>query len=299
MRLSKILVVVAAASLSLVAVGCGAHGQDGEPATVNQPAPDAAHEEGMHPFLALDGIELSAPQKDRVARIRADLAAKAAPMRTAREQYTAALAAAVEAGTIDRAKLDAARAALVAAASEAPMQDALRELHATLDPAQRKALVEATRGRMMKHGPRGARGEGRGHVGDEHHVDRGRHHDRGGPEGHGPGNPMKRLAKELDLTDAQKQAFKDEMKARFTRDAGGRDHKPDFEGMREHMKAVADAFVSDTFDPVALGVGTQAKTMVERGATRSAELAEVATRILTPEQRTKLAAKIRVHELPL
>lgn len=308
MRISKILLVVAATSLSALAVGCGAHAQDGEPATVAQAGPEA-HEEGMHPFLAIDAIELSAPQKEKVAKIRADLQAKLTPAKSLRTQYSDVLAAQVEAGAIDRAKLDAAKAALVAGAAEGPMQDALRELHATLDPAQRKALVDATHERMLRHG-RPGRGGPAGHDGDEH---AGKHrrggpdghdgdehagkHRRGGPEGHGQGNPMRKLAKELDLTDAQKQAFKDEMKARHAREGGG-DHKAAFDGMREHMKAVADAFVSDKFDPVALGVGKQAKMMAEQGATRSADMAEVAVRILTPEQRTKLAAKIREHKMP-
>ena len=129
MRLSKIVILVAATTLSALAMGCGAHAHDGEPAAVAQPAPEATHEEGMHPFFAIDAVELRADQKDKVAGIRADLKAKMAPARAAREQYAEALAAQVESGAIDKSKLEAAKAALVATANEAPLQDAMRALH--------------------------------------------------------------------------------------------------------------------------------------------------------------------------
>ena len=88
----------------------------------------------------------------------------------------------------------------------------------------------------MRHGP-GGRGP-EGHDADAPDAAREAHrgekgHRRGGPDGHGPGNPMKRLAKELDLSDAQKQSFKEEMKAKFSRDGGdGAGHKRGHEGMR-------------------------------------------------------------------
>ena len=103
---------------------------------------------------------------------------------------------------------------------------------------------------------------------------------------------MKKLAEDLKLTDEQKDAFKEQMKAemRAAKHDGGEKHR----GGREHMKAMAESFASDTFDPKTMEhakPGDMAKGFTERAA----RFAETATKILNAEQRTLLAKRIREH----
>jgi len=62
----------------------------------------------------------------------------------------------------------------------------------------------------------------------------------------------------------------------------------------DHLQAFATAFKSETFDAKKLTGAKMANVHLARwGATRRERFLEVATPVLTPEQRTKLAQMIR------
>ena len=66
--------------------------------------------------------------------------------------------------------------------------------------------------------------------------------------------------------------------------------------VQDHLTAFAAAFKADTFDAKKLAGGKAANGhMAKWGATRMARFIEAAAPVLTPEQRTKLAEKIRAH----
>ena len=65
----------------------------------------------------------------------------------------------------------------------------------------------------------------------------------------------------------------------------------------EHMRAFAAAFARDTFDAKLLvtGGGALDGHMATWGMTRTVQFYQAALAVLTPEQRTKLADRIRHH----
>jgi Spy/CpxP family protein refolding chaperone len=62
-----------------------------------------------------------------------------------------------------------------------------------------------------------------------------------------------------------------------------------------HIQAFATAFVADKFDPKSLAPSATAAAghIARHGAGRLAHFYEAVTPVLTPEQRTKLAAHLR------
>lgn len=285
--LARVGLSFALATSAAALSACGTHASADAAAPAAEDGADAlqvaeAHDAPLPPLFHVEGLTLRPEQKTRIDQIRTDLRASMQPMKDARKAYTDTLAAGVEAGLVDREKLDAAAARIAAAAdaSRAPMQKALVDLHATLDPEQRRQLVQT-----MKD--RGPHGPGVAHDGDPAKAEgaRGKH----GSHGH-PRAQMKKLAEDLKLTDEQKDAFKEQMKAemRAAKHDGGEKHR----GGREHMKAMAESFASDTFDPKTMDhakPGDMTKGFTER-ATR---FAETATKILNAEQRALLAKRIR------
>jgi Spy/CpxP family protein refolding chaperone len=145
----------------------------------------------------------------------------------------------------------------------------MNALHAMLTPAQRIEVVDLTKTAWKERKEKGFM-----------------HHEGGGG---GFGMHMKQLAEDLNLTDAQKQAFHDEFASMPHPD------KSQFEGMKEKMKAVGEAFATDSFDAKALGVGEKIPTMAKNFGTRMEHMVEAAIKILDANQRVMLAAKIRDH----
>ena len=76
--------------------------------------------------------------------------------------------------------------------------------------------------------------------------------------------------------------------------AAGQTH--DHKEVEGHMQAFGTAFKADTFDAKTLGTESDAnKHIASWGATRMARFFEAAAPVLTPDQRTKLAARMREH----
>ncbi len=191
---------------------------------------------------ALGEVSLTASQRTEIEQLFKDADARHAKAKadsiTPRKTMLLTLATEVESGNVDRAAMKPQIDAMEAPWASARTADrtALERINTILGPAQRAALVGATQG---KH-PHG--------VG----------HDKEGKE-YGHHNHDGRMAKwgaELQLTPAQQQKIREDLRADHTGDGAparvGRDH-----------------------------------------AGRMIHLAEVATPILTPAQRALAAAKLR------
>lgn len=191
----------------------------------------------------------------------------------ARKDLLLALADQVQAGAIDKAALAPKLEAASAPWRKAHEADraALVDLHATLTPDQRKAFAEAF------HPGKMGRGE---HAKGKHGEHAATLRERG--FGH--------AWKELDLTSDQKDKLKEALQA--ARGEDGKDGKKGaFAQRREQRKKALESFTSDKFTGAGDGVfpankaGGRLEHMVR--------FAEIATPILTPEQRTKAAAVLR------
>src|SRR5450432_840813 len=224
--------------------------------------------------MSLRDLDLTADQKEKVEKIRADLVTKAEPAKAAGKDLANTLADGVAAGKVDRAKTDAAIAKLFAQvqATHDASLTSLNDLHAALTPAQRAKLVDEVQG----HWEKWKEAHGKDEADDKQHHD----------------GFMLGLVRELGLSQDQadkiKAAFKDKMKA------APQDHA--HKEVQDHLTAFGTAFKADTFDAKKLaGAKAAAGHMAKWGATRRARFLEAAAPVLTPDQRTKLAATIRDH----
>lgn len=284
---------------ALAAAGCSSSMNGAQASAQGQPieATDAPGDEARAggPLARLDaklaGLELDASRRATVDAIRADLRAARAPVKQVAAELAEAVAAGVEAGALDRAAVDrdVERLAKAAEAATPAFQAALDRLHATLDPAQRKALVASLRPKWGEHfrggGERGAEHAGE-HARGEH--PRGEH----AFGAHGARGHFGELVKDLDLRPEQTEALRAKARESFRgREQGG--SRLDLRGGFAHMRAIAEAFESDRFDAKALGVGQEAPAMVRGFAERATAFAESAAPVLTADQRAKLATKIR------
>jgi Spy/CpxP family protein refolding chaperone len=236
------------------------------------------HHGGVVALLAmsLQDLNLSPDQKTAVEKIRADLVAKMEPARSAGQDLASALADGVAAGSVDRAKADAAIDKLVAQvqAAQGSSVDAMNQLHAALTPAQRAALVD----KVQEHFEKWKEANG--------------HEDQDGQHRSGP---MLGLVKDLSLSQSEAQQIKESYRNLLKASAppaGGPDHQ--HKDIADPLQALATAFKADSFDAHALaGAGTAGGHMAKWGATRMARFLEAAAPVLTPDQRAKLAQLIR------
>jgi Spy/CpxP family protein refolding chaperone len=263
-------------ALSLAAVGCGSTPDASAVAAAPEAAEAAEAQHGpasLHGLLgeSLDAVALRPDQKQVVDAIRADLKTRAEPIRAARHELMLAVADGVAAGKVDEAALAAPMAKLTQAvdAFRPAVQADMNKLHATLDATQRTALVAGMR----------AKAEGRRE---------------GWKQGGGMHHPLKKLAAELGLSDDQVATIRAAVKAQ----AGGADRgemMARHEEMRDHMRAVGDAFVSETFDAAALNVGNEGSRAAGTVATHRVRFVAQVLPVLTPEQRAKWAADLRAR----
>jgi len=279
-RFSVIALISASTMLaSLAASGCGGSVADkpAETAATSQ-AITTTSEHGPVKALAtaLGSVSLSASQRTDVQKLFADADARHA---TAKEQGKAgradllnALAAQVEQGRVDRTALAPKEQALATnwQTSREADRAAIEKLHDLLDAGQRAALVDALRLGKGDGGP----------VGDE---DGGGHRGRG-KHGHPGRERLAKLADELKLSDDQKAKIGDAIRAEHGKDQAH--HAP-------HAKpdAMFEAFKSDHFKMDEVAPATDAHPRAEHAI----RLAEIAVPLLTPDQRTTLAAKIRAR----
>ena len=272
-RASVVLPFCFAVGVGVGGLGCGGTAAT-EPvssaATAATRAPVAQTAHGPVKLLgdALGEVALTPAQRTEIEKLAGDAETRHAAARSARHDLTLALAAQVEAGSIDREALRPLLEAVVAAANASQPGDraALERLHSILTPDQRAAFVDALEARVHQR------------MGDL----RAKH-------------PWKSWADDLNLSDEQRSQIKATMQAQFqavkaaAQEAGGP------WAARQRGAKVLSAFKQDRFvlDEVAPArdIGQQATRMSEHVLA----MAEAALPVLTPDQRAIAAKKLRAR----
>jgi Spy/CpxP family protein refolding chaperone len=229
-------------------------------AASSQPDPRHGHRMGLvGEALALDS--LTPAQRTAIEQLVQTRRTAEVPVHQADAQLLTVLAQQVEQASINRQALaptvQARESAAVAA--RAVDLDTMQKLHDLLTSAQRGQLVDAA--------------EANGHG-------------RGGPHF---GEHLAKVAKELGLTDQQKQQIATNFRAERTAggDAGPHgDHRGD-------GKAWLESFRGDAFKASAAGANAQAR--IDRRADRMEDLLTAAVPVLSPSQRAQLATHLRTR----
>jgi Spy/CpxP family protein refolding chaperone len=217
------------------------------------------------------------PEKEAsVEKIRQDIGARFQPAYQAEASLLSAIADGVTAGKIDTAKAEAATAKIaeVSTQMDDATNDALNQLHAVLAPPERDALVLKVQAHFA--------------IWYRANADAERQPDQEQEGGH-----IRYFVGVLGLSPDQVEkidaAFTDSMKAYYqakgtfpTKDA------------KDHLDAFVKAFPADPFDAKALTTADKANSAVTTwGAVRMERFYEAMLPVLTPDQRTKLAALLR------
>lgn len=231
------------------------------------------HHGGVTMFIsmAIDTLGLDPAKKAQVEKIQSDLHAKMAPARDAEHDLLSTIADGVAAGKIDTAKVDAgvAKVATASAGIHNATADALTQLHDTLSPAERQALVDKVKA----------------HWEVWHKVNADEKANSKDKEGR-----IARLTERLSLTPDQVDKITTALST-DTPVTPQTDPKP----VDAYVQAFATAFTADKFDPKSLAPQATAAAghVARHGAARMARFYEAVTPVLTPEQRTKLAAHLK------
>ncbi len=286
-RILNIVIIAAVPLFTLAATGCSGNAT-GEPVVTAQSgatkAPVAQNAHGPVKLVgnALGEVALRPAQRTEIEKLATDTEARHQAGSGVRKDLMEAIALQVEAGKIDRAALQPKIDAVAAAwdASRGADRAAFERLHDILDSEQRAAFVtafQAQMGEMKSH-----------HKG-------GGDHKAGGHKGGFGG--MQEWATDLKLTDAQKTQIHDAMKARFQamHQSGDKTHGDKHAGGRDFGKNVLEAFKGDKFVMDTVAPKQDAKAGANKMADKMVGMVEVVVPILTAEQRTIAAAKIRTR----
>ena len=184
------------------------------------------------------------------------------------------LADGIAVGKIDEAKVETAIAAVKKASAgvhDAAL-DSLKQLHDTLTPEQRAALVDKVDAHWEVWKSTNNMDEMPGDADHPGHIDR--------------------LAKDVNLAPDQvakiRATFSDKMK--------NHPQKFDPTQVEAHLQEFGAAFKAPSFDPKTLPHGAFANQhLAVWGARRMAHFYEAVDPLLTPEQRTKLSGEIKEH----
>lgn len=221
---------------------------------------------------ACDGLELKEAQTTQIDAIEKQLHDQARPSAGAME-LSSALAAGIKAGKLDGAKLATleADADKAADARRDAQAKALDDLHAALEPAQRKAVVDKLRQGFAAR--------------EAHRVE---HADGGKPDAaQWTKRRLERMTSQLTL-DAGQQKKVEALLGKTEHPMAPKGEGPDAAKVR--MTALLDAFASDTFDAKKLDPGPVGRFKPSEGIARQADFLGKLLPILEPEQRDKLAA---------
>jgi len=286
-RIRNVFVVASFPLLALGGAACGGTVTGEAPATAQQAATKAPIAQDAHGPVKLIGaalgeVPLRPTQRTEIEKLAADAEARHQAGGAERKALLEAVAAQVEAGKIDRAalqpKIDAAAAAF--AKNQDADRAAFEKLHDILDSDQRAAFVAAVQAKLAE-----MKAEWKSKGDDQ----------KGEHRGARRGGPMREWATALKLTDDQKKQIWDAMKDKFkAMHAADGDHKghEGFRG-REMGKKVLEAFKGDKFVMNDVAPKIDAKAAANKMSDRMLGMLEVALPILTPEQRTLAAQKIR------
>ena len=238
---------------------------------------------------ALAQVPLRAEQRATIEQMAKDAEARQEPGRKAREALVLAIADQVQAGAIDRSAL-APKIDAVSAAHEAARpadRAAFEKLHDLLTPDQRQAFVTAMQSNFGSHAD---------HTSNEK---------RGGGR-------LQKWAADIGLSQDQQDQIRDKIRAQWQAHIAGTvantvvgtdEQKTDaiHDGqmavrahqMHENMQKMLEAFKGDTFSMDAVMPVAQNKPMAQEFAGHMLNMVEAALPVLTADQRTLVAAKLR------
>ena len=284
---NKIGIVAMALMAASATVGCGGVSANTPPPATAERAADVDdvaaglmehhrhhHHGGVTLIIALslDTLGVSPEQRTQVEKIRRDLLARMEPARVAEQRLATTLADGVAAADLDAAKVDAAIAQVTDAAARVhdASTDALNELHAVLTPPERAALVEKVEAHWAVWQKANAEET------DPANPERGR---------------LAMLATDLGLTPDQV----DKIRASL---GEGMKAVPRLEPQEitAHLRTFGDAFRSDKFDARVFTTANSAnRHLAGWGAAHLAHFVEAVSPVLTPDQRTEYAQRLREH----
>jgi Spy/CpxP family protein refolding chaperone len=237
------------------------------------------HHGGITSFISmsLDTLGVAAERKAAVEKIQHDLDTRALPLHEAQRALLSKLADGVAAGAVDAAKANADLAAVAKASGTVRTASAelIAELHKTLIPAERTALVDKVQ----------AHWEVWRQANESAKSDSGTHE----------AGRLDRLTKQLDLKPDQVAKIEAAIKP------GETPIEPKMKtDIDARLTAFSASFASEKFDPKTLAAWEPDDPhLASAGATRMVKLCEAIAPVLTPEQRTKFAEHIREHRLEM
>ena len=231
--------------------------------------------------MSLPSLGVPPQEQAQVEKIRQDIHAKMQPAHDAEAALLNTVADGVAAGTIDQAKVDAVIAKITEVSTQMDdvTNDAMNQLHGVLQPPEREALALKIQANYM--------------VWERSNADEAAQPDQEQEGGH-----IHHLATVLGLSPDQVQ----KIDAAFTASIANvfAQKKFDSASAEQHMQAFVQSFPADQFDAKTLTTADKANSGVASwGAMRMTKMYEAMTPILTPDQRTKLAALLREHATKL
>jgi Spy/CpxP family protein refolding chaperone len=258
-------------ALAAPALGCGG-GVVSEPptsaeaATTRAPVAQSTHGPLKLVGDALGDVPLTAGQRAQIEQLATDAETRHADARTARQALMLALADQVQAGALDRPALQPKIDALAAALAKAQPADraSFEQLHAILSADQRTAFVDALEARFAEH---------KGKARESH--------------------PLKQWGDDLKLTADQREQIKTALHDRFAKSAhSGQPEQAWMEGFH-HGQKVLTAFKQDRFVMDEVAPARDLSQAASKMSDHFLGLAETVLPLLTAEQRSTLAAKLR------
>ncbi|HEY2369778.1 MAG TPA: Spy/CpxP family protein refolding chaperone, partial [Polyangiaceae bacterium] len=274
-----------AASIVPLAACSGATGTSDPPVTASNtttgPLSVSVHGPAKRVADALAQVPLRSDQRATIEQLAKDSETRMEPARKARGDLMLAIADQVQKGTIDRTALQPKIDAVAAAHQTASPGNraAFEKLHDLLTPEQRVAFVNAMQAE---------------------------HHEHQGQGGEGMRGRMQKWAGDLGLSQDQQDQIKTKMQARWQAHFAGtvtgadptnaaQDGHMMAEGhkMHEQYKAMLDAFKTDNFKMDQVAPVQDHREMANGFAGHMLGMLETALPVLTPEQRTIAANKVR------
>ncbi len=286
-RSTAIALVLAATAVSIGGCSGAATSTEGAPttasnATTTGPLAVSVRGPTKHVADALATVPLRADQRATLEQMAKDAEARMEPARKARGDLMLAIADQVQAGAIDRTALQPKIDAIAAAhqAVQPANRAAFEKLHDLLTPEQRVAFVTAM---------------------ESHHE-----HAQGQPQAEGPRGRMQKWAADLGLTQDQQDQIKSKLQARWQAHVANATTGADPNGaiqdghvmaqghaMHAQYKAMLEAFKGDKFSMDQVAPPQDHKEMANGFAGHMLGMLETSLPVLTPQQRTIAATKLR------
>jgi Spy/CpxP family protein refolding chaperone len=246
---------------------------------------------GMSKFfiMALATLGVEKEHEEKVEKIQKDFDKAAKPIRDANDKLILKLAEQIEAGKIEYAKFakeDEAVAKAVPVVRNA-MTEPVIQLHGALSPVERETLIDKVKANWAVW--RDANTEDKKEEKKEEKSAK----ERGKDELKHEKGRVDRLAKQLTLTDDQVAKIKEELKKKAEGAEGPVEPKLG-KDVEEKLEAFSKSFTSDKFDPKTLKEWEAVDPLlVAAGSKRLVRLIEVATPILTADQRKEWAKDMK------